>query len=45
MINIEELKPQIIAALMPLKPDKIILNVALFTMTAKLSLEKMRRYL
>ena len=25
MINIEELKPQIIKALMPLKPDKIIL--------------------
>ena len=25
MINIEELKPQIIEALMPLKPDKIIL--------------------
>ncbi|RLA75180.1 MAG: hypothetical protein DRG11_02410 [Epsilonproteobacteria bacterium] len=25
MLNIEELKPQIIKALMPLKPDKIIL--------------------
>jgi len=25
MINIEELKPQIIKALMPLNPDKIIL--------------------